>query len=217
MKTLRLFSLLFLTSQIQAQLMSPEAFLGYELGTQFTRHHQVIDYVNYLAAESSAIQSKPYGKTYEGRTLQLAYLSTPENLSKLEELRKSHLSTIGYEDSPATTTQEISVVWLSYNVHGNESSSTEAALKTLYTLVTEKQEWLTNLVVIIDPCINPDGRDRYVNWYNQVKSTPFDNNPLTNEHFEEWPGGRYNHYRTSGELNSEEQTYLTDYINSCSA
>lgn len=194
MKTLRLISLLLVTSQIQAQLKSPEAFLGYELGTQFTRHHQVIDYVNYLTHESAYLLSKPYGKTYEGRTLQLAYLSTPENLSRLEELRKSHLSAIGYENTPPTKNQEISVVWLSYNVHGNESSSTEAALKTLYTLITEKQEWLSNLVVIIDPCVNPDGRDRYVNWYNQVKSTPFDNNPLTNEHYEEWPGGRYNHY-----------------------
>ena len=46
----------------------------------------------------------------------------------------------------------------------------------------------------MDPCINPDGRDRYVNWYNQVKSTPFDSSPLANEHFEDWPGGRYNHY-----------------------
>ena len=83
---------------------------------------------------------------------------------------------------------------MSYNVHGNESTSTEAALKTLHTLVTEKQDWLENLIVIMDPCINPDGRDRYVNWYNQVKSTPFDSSPLANEHFEDWPGGRYNHY-----------------------
>ncbi len=67
-------------------------------------------------------------------------------------------------------------------------------MKTLHTLVTEKQAWLEKLVVIIDPCINPDGRDRYVNWYNQVKSTPFDIEPEANEHYEDWPGGRYNHY-----------------------
>ena len=72
--------------------------------------------------------------------------------------------------------------------------STEAAMKTFYTLVTEKAAWLENLVVIMDPCINPDGRDRYVNWYNQVKSTPFDSKPIANEHYEDWPGGRYNHY-----------------------
>jgi len=177
-----------------AQLKSPSDFLGYELGTQFTRHHQVIDYVNHVAENSGFAQTASYGKTNEGRTLQLVYLSSPENLAQLESLRKDHLRSIGYEQGAKETTKEYSIIWLSYNVHGNESTSTEAALKTLHTLVTEKQDWLENLIVIMDPCINPDGRDRYVNWYNQVKSTPFDSSPLANEHFEDWPGGRYNHY-----------------------
>lgn len=181
-------------SSLFGQVQSPETFLGYALGTQFSRHHQVIDYVKHVAAASAHAKTKSYGKTYEGRTLQLVYLSSPENLAQLEALRKDHLRSIGYETGARETTKEFSVVWLSYNVHGNESTSTEAAMKTLYTLVTEKQEWLENLVVIMDPCINPDGRDRYVNWYNQVKSTPFDIDPRANEHFEDWPGGRYNHY-----------------------
>ncbi len=193
-KTVLLLHSLFLGIICNAQLKSPSDFLGYELGTQFTRHHQVIDYVNHVAENSAFAQTAAYGKTNERRTLQLVYLSSPENLAQLESLRKDHLRSIGYAEGEKETTKEFSVVWLSYNVHGNESTSTEAALKTLYTLVTEKQDWLNNLIVIMDPCINPDGRDRYVNWYNQVKSTPFDSSPLANEHFEEWPGGRYNHY-----------------------
>ena len=59
-----------------------------------------------------------------------------------------------------------------FNVHGNESSSTEAAMKTIYNLIENHSAWLDNTVVIIDPCINPDGRDRYVNWYKQIRSTP---------------------------------------------
>ena len=189
------FALHFLSfTLVFGQLQSPESFLGYELGTQFTRHHQVIDYVKHVASSSTYATTKSYGKTYEGRTLQLVYLSSPENLAQLEAMRKDHLRSIGYVPGARETSKEFSVVWLSYNVHGNESTSTEAALKTLHTLVTEKQEWLENLVVIMDPCINPDGRDRYVNWYNQVKSTPFDIDPRANEHFEDWPGGRYNHY-----------------------
>ncbi len=192
----KLFSLLSLLFYFNghAQLQSPEEFLGYELGTQFTRHHQVIDYVKHVAENSSLALTKSYGKTYENRTLQLVYLSSAENLAQLEVLRKDHLKSIGYETGTPESGKEFSVVWLSYNVHGNESTSTEAALKTLHTLVTEKQAWLEKLVVIMDPCINPDGRDRYVNWYNQVKSTPFDIDPKANEHFEDWPGGRYNHY-----------------------
>ena len=192
-KSLSILALLFYFHS-QAQLQSPAEFLGYELGTQFTRHHQVIDYVKHVAENSSLATTASYGKTYEGRTLQLVYLSSTENLEQLEVLRKDHLRSIGYEAGAKESEKEFSVVWLSYNVHGNESTSTEAALKTLHTLVTEKQAWLEKLVIIMDPCINPDGRDRYVNWYNQVKSTPFDIDPKANEHFEDWPGGRYNHY-----------------------
>lgn len=192
-KLFSLFALLFYFNG-EAQLQSPEEFLGYELGTQFTRHHQVIDYVKHVAKNSSLALTESYGKTYENRTLQLVYLSSAENLVQLDVLRKDHLKSIGYETGTPESGKEFSVVWLSYNVHGNESTSTEAAMKTLHTLVTEKQAWLEKLVVIIDPCINPDGRDRYVNWYNQVKSTPFDIDPEANEHYEDWPGGRYNHY-----------------------
>ena len=192
-KLLSLIAVLFYFNG-HAQLQSPAEFLGYELGTQFTRHHQVIDYVKHVAENSSLARTASYGKTYEGRTLQLVYLSSAENLAQLEVLRKDHLRSIGYEAGAKESGKDFSVVWLSYNVHGNESTSTEAALKTLHTLVTEKQAWLEKLVIIMDPCINPDGRDRYVNWYNQVKSTPFDIDPKANEHFEDWPGGRYNHY-----------------------
>src|SRR6185295_12606516 len=51
-----------------------------------------------------------------------------------------------------------------------------------------------NIVVVIDPCINPDGRDRYVNWFNTIVGK--ESNPSLNarEHDEPWPGGRTNHY-----------------------
>ena len=67
-------------------------------------------------------------------------------------------------------------------------------MKTIYTLLTQKQEWLKNTLIIIDPCINPDGRDRYANWFNETSSSPYDNDPQASEHNEPWPGGRPNHY-----------------------
>ncbi len=61
-------------------------------------------------------------------------------------------------------------------------------------MVTENSSYLENTVVIMDPCINPDGRDRYANWYNQVVASPNNVNPDAREHREPWPGGRANHY-----------------------
>ena len=91
---------------------------------------------------------------------------------------------------------KVSVVWLSYNVHGNESVSTEASMATIYELVRDggKADWLENTVVIIDPCINPDGRERYVNFYWEHKNSPYNPDPNSWEHHEDWPGGRANHY-----------------------
>lgn len=184
------FLLLSITSN--AQIQPPQEFLGYELGTQFSRHHQVVDYFKYVSENSQNVELIKYGKTNEQRDLHLAYISSVENLKNLESIREDNLKKTGILEG--TSSGKTAIVWLSYNVHGNESCSTEAAMKTVYELITKKQDWLENTVIIMDPCVNPDGRDRYVNWYNQVKSSPYNNNPETTEHQEPWPGGRSNHY-----------------------
>ena len=194
MKIKFLFIIAFLSfgSIISQALQTPSQFLGYEIGSRFTRHHKVIDYFKYVSKNSSNIELEKYGETNEHRPLYVSYISSKENILKLENIRKSNLSQTGI--IAGDSNNKISIVWLSYNVHGNEASSTEAAMLTIYELVTTKKRWLKNTVVIIDPCLNPDGRDRYVNWYQQVKSTPFNINQEGKEHSEPWPGGRPNHY-----------------------
>tara|TARA_B110000238_G_C16135735_1_gene443561 strand:+ start:1769 stop:4249 length:2481 start_codon:yes stop_codon:yes gene_type:complete len=173
-------------------IISPGSFLGYELGTVFSRHHQVVDYYNYLDSNSNWVKVESYGKTNEGRSLQLAFISSPENLKNIEKIRDNHLKNSGSKNGELNSDKAI--VWLSYNVHGNESSSTEASMKTIYNLITKYKDWLKDTIVIIDPCINPDGRDRYVNWYKQKKRLPYNPNSYSREHKEPWQNGRTNHY-----------------------
>jgi len=188
---LRLLFVLFTSISI-AQLQSPAEFLGYEIGTQFTRHADVVNYFEHVAENSTMATYDTYGKTNEGRTLTYAVVSTAANLANIKNIRMDNLKNVGIEAGSANP--KTAIVWLSYNVHGNEASSTEASMQTIYELITEKQAWLQNTVVIIDPCINPDGRDRYANWYNQVASKPYDVKQVAVEHNEPWPGGRPNHY-----------------------
>ena len=186
------FGSLTLTSAQNIQ--SPNDFLGYEIGTQFSRHHQVIDY--FKSVENAApkqVKLEKYGETNERRSLYLAYVTSEANLQNLETIRENNLKNTGLLDGEPSST-DVAIVWLSYNVHGNEASSTEAAMLTLYKLLTEQQDLLQNTVVIIDPSINPDGRDRYVNWYNETTSAPYDIDRQASEHNEPWPGGRPNHY-----------------------
>lgn len=190
MKLILRYTVLLLPILAFSQFKSPSEFLGYELGTQFTRHHEVVDYYKYLAAAApNRMNLLEYGRTNERRPLLLATLSTKANMANLENIRSEHLKSTQGEGSPSK-----SIVWLSYNVHGNESVSTEASMQTIYDLLTIKSSYLEDVVVLIDPCINPDGRDRYVNWYNQFKNTPNQVDPFSKEHHEGWWSGRSNHY-----------------------
>ncbi len=192
MKNVIITLVLFAQTLGYGQLQSPSEFLGYTIGTQFTRHADVVDYFEHVAQHSDMVQYKAYGKTNERRTLTYAVVSSAQNIENAEQIRLENLKNAGIIKGEATPTKAI--VWLSYNVHGNEASSTEAAMTTVYDLITKKQQWLENTIVIIDPCVNPDGRDRYTNWYNQVKSTPYNAIQDADEHNEPWPGGRPNHY-----------------------
>ena len=190
------FSLLVIISSIgfsQNKIKSPAEFLGYEIGDQFSRHADVVNYFDHVAENSDMVTYHKYGKTNERRPLTYAIVSSKENIENIENIRTQNLKNIGILNG-SSSDKAIAIVWLSYNVHGNEASSTEASMAMLYDLITKKQDWLQNTVVIIDPCINPDGRDRYANWYNMVKSTPYNTNQLAAEHNEPWPGGRPNHY-----------------------
>ncbi len=175
-------------------VQSPQQFLGYELGTKYTSHYKVVEYFTQVAnAAPNNVKYTNYGTTNEGRALTLAYISSTENMQNLETIRKDNMNRTGL--TKGTTSTNVAIVWLSYNVHGNEPSSSEAAMQTIYDLVTKQTAgWLKNTVVIIDPCLNPDGRDRYVNWFNTTVGAKGNANPYAREHNEPWPGGRVNHY-----------------------
>lgn len=175
---------------------SPEDFLGYQLGERFTPHHQIVDYFRDVAGESDKVEIVQYGESYERRPLKAAFISSPENMERLEEIRLNNLRLAGLEDGEPDMDAP-AIVWLAYNIHGNESSSSEVAMKALYSLAggdERAEEWLENTVVVIDPGMNPDGRERYINWYTQVAGPQADPRPETREHHEPWPGGRSNHY-----------------------
>jgi hypothetical protein len=181
------------TSSVFSQtIQSPEEFLGYKLGERFTRHHRVVEYFTYVSNQLGNVVMEKYGETNEHRPLFVSYISSQKNIDNLEQIRLKNLGQTGIK--PDQGASEVAIVWLSYNVHGNEASATESAIATLYELVTNKKSYLENTVVIIDPCINPDGRDRYANWYNMVGNSPYDADQNAREHNEPWPGGRPNHY-----------------------
>jgi hypothetical protein len=200
-KRVLLFSALFVTALMAtAQLKSPEEFLGYKIGTRYTPHWRVVSYYQYVAqAMPATVKLVQYGETNEHRPLYTAFISSADNITNLESIRLNNLRLANLAKDKAMPLENgPAIVWLSYNVHGNETSSSEAGLLTVFALAdpnnAQSKEWLKNTVVIMDPCVNPDGRDRYVNWFNSVVGMQYNPRLDSREHREPWPGGRSNHY-----------------------
>jgi hypothetical protein len=180
---------------------SPTEVLGYELGERFTPYAGVREYARALADASPRVEYRRYGMTPEGRELLQLVIARPEHLAALDRILAANAELTRPETSPERARQiaaaNPAVVFFSYGVHGNESSSSEAAMWTAWDLARDAAEVrgaLDSLVVIIDPVANPDGRDRYVNWFRSVRGARPNVNPQSREHREPWPGGRFNHY-----------------------
>ncbi len=185
-----------------ARVPRPEAVLGYRLGERFTRWDRAVAYLDAVAAASDRVRTWDYGTTYEGRPLKLLAFGSPENLARLEQIRQERLklgdpARLAPEERERLLASLPAVVWLAYGVHGNESSSTEAALAVAYLLAAGQGEvpgLLRDMVVLIDPLSNPDGRERYVTAYEQRRGSRVNPRHAAAEHWEPWPGGRQNHY-----------------------
>lgn len=178
-------------------LMTPEQFLGYKPGEQFTLQHKLTAYFRHVAEASPYAEYLKYGETWEGRTLGVCIVSSPENLARVEQIRKSNLRRAGLAEGEPET-EPVPIIWLAYSVHGSEPAGAEASMQVLYTLVTQSwegsAEWLKNMIIIIDPCQNPDGRDLFTSRYMRAQGWPPNSNPDAWEHNQKWPSARVNHY-----------------------
>jgi hypothetical protein len=181
-----------------SSIPSPEEYLGYPVGEYHTRHDRVVAYLYKLAELSDKASIQVYGKTHENRELLILSIGTPQNIKNLEDIRQRHLEVVDVNTDVKEYSNLPIFVNLAYGVHGNEPSSTEAALLTAYTLVASESQkvesFLNQAIVFLDPTINPDGRDRHSNWANQYRGKPLIADKYDIEHNEMWPRGRTNHY-----------------------
>ena len=179
---------------------TPEQFLGYKLGERFTPYSRILDYFHELAKDSNLITVHQFGETYEHRPLVLAVIASPKNQAAIDTIRQNVASLSDASTTPARAAEIAhntpAIAWLAYGVHGNESSSSEAAMEVASTLLhdPEAAKILDHEVVLIDPLQNPDGRERYVQWFIRTRGETPNPNPDAFEHAEPWPGGRFNHY-----------------------
>lgn len=190
--------------QANAEIPTLKKVLGYDWGQQFTSYENMERYLDTLTrAAPNRTRLVRYGESYEHRGLFYLVISSAKNMQQIEEIRAGFAR---LADPRVTSANEAkqraselpALVWLACSVHGNELSSTDAALVTAYHLLADQRpetaKLLDQLVVIIDPLQNPDGRQRFINNYRETGGVIPSAEPLATEHAERWPGGRFNHY-----------------------
>jgi hypothetical protein len=179
---------------------TPEEVLGYVIGEKHTYPHLIVDYFKEVARASDRVIVETHGKSYDGRPLMHAVITSASNHTRLEEIRQANLMLSG---NPTAVGDEYfrnapTIVWMGYGIHGNEASSFEAALLVLYHLSAGEgpaiDELLGNVVVILIPSQNPDGHMRHVHWVNSNRGRIPTADPQHREQSEPWPGGRTNYY-----------------------
>lgn len=179
---------------------TPAEVIGHEVGEWHVTHDKLVNYMRALAEASDRVTYLEHAKTHEDRPIVMLTITSPENHSSIDRIKENHLMLKDPDQSENLDLSEMPVIVnMGYSVHGNEPSGSNASLVVAYHLAAaqgdEVDEMLSNMVVLLDPSINPDGLQRFSTWANQHKSihgTVTD--PNSREFSESWPGGRTNHY-----------------------
>ena len=192
----------FLPSQVNfnLQIPLPKETLGFEIGQRHLRHDQLQQYFKALASSSKRIKITTIGKTAQLREQFLVTISSEKNLANLEHILAKRdvdkeKSKVEKKEKPE---EEPLVLWLGYSVHGDEISGANAAMVVAYYLAasqeTQLQTLLENTIIVLEPSINPDGMDRFVNWVNTYRGSVENADPKHIEHHQGWVSGRTNHF-----------------------
>src|SRR5687768_13822056 len=175
--------------------------VGHESGEAITAPADVVRYLEALAkAAPDRTRLVEYARSWEGRPLVYLAIGSPARLGRLDDVRRG-MQTLasGASDADRLLADLPVVVLLIHGVHGNEISSSDAALAEAYHLLAARNNadvdvTLREALVIIDPMQNPDGRQRFVTSNLLGMGLEPDATPQSAEHDEPWPGGRVNHY-----------------------
>lgn len=184
-------------------IQRPENFIGFAIGEKPTRYYEAAEYLKYLSESSERVLLRMNGVTHQGRDLYYLIISSEKNISNLESIKSNiqklsdpRNTSISQADEIIQSTPLVSMMM--YSIHGNELSGTDASIQLAYQLAAgeddETVELLNNLVTIIYPMENPDGRERFLSDVEQWKGNVPTDDTQSLPHWGTWPTGRTNHY-----------------------
>lgn len=155
--------------EYRGDVPAPADVLGFDLGERPVSAAQSDRYLETVAARSDRVVSGTLATSARGRPLKYAIVGEPELVTR-SGLAKTRRDARLLRD-PRTpgrlaerlTRTGVPILWVSGNVHGDEPSGTDAALRVLRDLGDRTdcaaERILGNALVVILPSQNPDGRE----------------------------------------------------------
>ena len=177
----------------------PDIFLGFEYATRVATPEQITSALQTWSKQSDRLKVVEYAKTHENRPLHAVFISSPNNLSNLDEINKkisklSDARSLSDRAAKSLINELPAVAWMAYSIHGNETSGADAALGVIYHLISSTDQdildMLDNMIIIIDPLMNPDGRARFAKNLEQYRGTAPNYDDQSLIHTGDWPYGR---------------------------
>ncbi|WP_439488576.1 M14 family zinc carboxypeptidase [Algoriphagus sp.] len=174
---------------------TPKEILGYEVGEWHATHDQLVMYMKAVAEASDRVTFEEIGRTYEKRPQVLLTITSSANLGRIDQIKAERAKLRDSRTSADVENMPV-VMFMGYSVHGNEPSGANASLLAAYhfAAANEIEADLADMVLLLDPALNPDGLNRFSSWVNSHKSYTMNGDPNNREFSEAWPRGRTNHY-----------------------
>jgi hypothetical protein len=185
-----------------AAIPSPDTLLRQPLGT-FTAHHaEILAALRAMEAKSDRIKVVTTGRTHEGRELVYVVVASRDNLKRIDAIQADLAKladprTVDAGEADRIVKSSPAVAWLGYSIHGDETSGSDASLAVVHHFAAgtsaDVTDLLKDVVVVVDPCLNPDGRERILSQFEQG-SGYVPNLDVDTMGRGRWPYGRGNHY-----------------------
>ena len=183
---------------------TPESVIGHEIGDGAVRYDAAVRYLSALAEASPYVTMTPYAKTHEGRALYFLTITSRANHARLEQIKADNAKLADPRTMrDAAEAERIKstlpgIAWLAYSIHGDELSGTDAAVQLAYQLAAgtdpATRRLRDELVIHIDPMMNPDGRERYLSQLQTLTGKVSNPDYQAMQHSGLWSAGRGNHY-----------------------
>ena len=174
----------------RAEVPTPISVLGHNPGDDFylADYEDTVRYFHALAAASDRIKMFTVGKTTEGKDIEIAVISSAQNLAKLDETkmiagRLAHATNLNDDQARELARTSKVIVHIDGGLHADEVAGPQHTMALAYKLLSAQNDpqidaILDQVILVLWPTLNPDGQDMVVHWYRQNVGTKYEVSPM---------------------------------------